>query len=79
MRAELVVIHDLKERVLGRRSKESRAALRILPYNGNLPVKAFTSGSGLELSINVCVARIEKRHQDASAPDTQICDRNRTI
>lgn len=87
MRAELPVFHQLKERLLLRRSDESGAARRILPKRDYLAVEALTRCRCLERGIGLASIlgtlgperRFEKHNQNGGTSNIQMCDRNRTI
>src|SRR6185295_6652311 len=87
LRAELPVFHQLEERLLLRRSDESGPARRIFPKRDHLAAEALTRRGCLERGIGLASIlgtfalerRFEKHGQNCSAPDIQICDRNRTI
>ena len=79
LRAQLAIVHELKERMLLRRREESGAALRILPNDGEFSGKSGARGSGLEGSVILQLVRIGKCDQESGTPNVQMCDRNRTI
>ena len=84
---ELVVTHNLEERMLLRRRDESGSAQMIFPHGSDLTLEALKRGCGLErrvgsASLVRCSGlklRFEEHDHQARAPDIQICDRNRTI
>ena len=65
--------------MLLRRSNESRAALRILPNDGELSGKSRARGRGLESGVILDLAGVRKRDQQGGSPDVQMSNRNRTI
>lgn len=77
--AELAVVHHLEEWMLLSRCDESRAALRILPNDGELSRKSRARGCGLERSISVHLAGFRKCDQQGGSSDIQMGDGNRTI
>jgi len=87
LRAELAVIHSLKEWMLLRRRDESSAAQMILPDGDHLSAQALAGGRGLELRVRVCPVRrgkvleryIEKYRKDGGSANIQMGDGNRTI
>jgi hypothetical protein len=79
LRAELAVTHNLKERMLLCRRDKPRAALRILPNDGEFSGKSRARGGGLEGSVYVYLAGFRKRDQQGGSLDIQMCDRNRII
>ena len=87
LRAKLPVFHQLKKRLLLGRSDESGQARRVFPKCYHLAAEALTRRRCLESGIGISFIlrtfgferRFEKRSQNGSAPNVQICDRNRTI
>lgn len=62
-----------------RRCDESRAALRILPNDGELSGKSRARGGSLKRSVSVPVAAFRKRDQQCGSSDIQMGDGKRTI
>lgn len=65
--------------MLLRRRDESRAALGILPDNGEFSGESRARGCGLEGGIFVQVAGFRKSYQQRGSSDIQMGDGNRTI
>jgi len=73
------MVHELKERMLLWRRDEPRAALSILPNDGEFAGESCARGCGLKSGVITYLVRIRKRDQERGSPDIQMCDRNRTI
>ena len=87
LRAQLAVVHNLKEGVLLRGSEEAGAPGVVLPHGGYLAGIVLLGRGRLQRGVSVrpfagrqtLESGIEKHHQDGSSTDIQIGGRNRTI